>query len=180
MRRRLSAREIVLLMILLVLSISSGYILLFYTPMTEKIHQAEIQLAGTEEQISRAMVNLEQKKRMEAELKELFLKDPAPVGIAPYDNLTHVMLELNSILEETEEYSLSFGTVDAKGTIVRRPISLRFTSPDYAGARKVLETLKDSDYRCMIDDLDISVSSGRDFEISVRTTLVFFEYRTSD
>ena len=180
MRRRLSAREIVLLLILLVLSLSSGYILLFYTPMTEKIRQAEARLAGTQEQIQQASGKLDEKKRMEKEIEELFSGAAAPVGIAPYDNLTQVMLELNSILEGTQEYSLSFGTVDAKESIVRRQISLRFTSLDYGEARKVLQALKESKYCCMIDDLNISINSGQDFGVSVRTTLVFFEYQVSD
>ncbi len=180
MRRHLSAREMVLLILLLVLSLSSGYVLLFYTPVTEKIRQAQARLAQTEEQINQSMVNLERKKQMEAELRDLFSQDPAPAGIPPYDNLTQVMLELNNILEGTQEYSLSFGTVDTQNAMVRRRISLGFKSPDYAGARKVLQTLKDSEYRCMIDDLDINIGDGRDFEVSVRATLVFFEYQASE
>ena len=74
MRRHLSAREMVLLILLLVLSLSSGYVLLFYTPVTEKIRQAQARLAQTEEQINQSMVNLERKKQMEASKREAPLK----------------------------------------------------------------------------------------------------------
>lgn len=114
---------------------------------------------------------------MERELDEIFAADPNPVSIAPYDNLQPVMFELNAILQSTPEYSLSFGTVDTEEAIIRRQILLSYTSGSYEGAKAVLQQLHDSAYRCMLDDVSISMGEGDGGNVSVNASLVFFEYQ---
>jgi hypothetical protein len=111
---------------------------------------------------------------MERELAQLFSSGSAPVSIAPYDNLRAVMVELNGILAQTREYALNFSTVDTAETIVRRYISLSYTTDTYAAAKSVLQSLHDSTYRCMLDGLDLTFT---DDGVEVDATLVFFEYQ---
>lgn len=207
MKRKLSSREIVLLVILLVLVLVSGYYLWFYVPMQERQTDLEGQIQDTRSQIEVDRVRVERMQEMERELEEIFANDPDPVSMAPYDNVQNVMFELNSILSETEDYSLNFSTVDAAGEdgIVRRAISLQFQCGGYDSARAILQELHDSPYRCMFDDLSITVSertrsdgtfhiglwwldagteseTGReepvqDTTVSVSATIVFFEYQ---
>jgi cyanate lyase len=101
--------------------------------------------------------------------------------MAPYDNVQQVMVMLNSILGQTEEYSLTFGTVsqeEGNGSVVRRPISLRFRSSSYDAAKAILQQLHDSDLRCMLDDVSISTETGGQ-GVTVTAVLVFFEYQPS-
>lgn len=177
MKRRLSSRELALLYILFVLVLISGYYILFYTPMTEEKTALETQIVQTQELILQEQVRVAQKESMEQELERIFAENDNPVSIAPYDNLQPVMFELNSILGETEEYSLNFETVDTQQQIVRRSISLRYQSPDYDAARQVLQKLHDSDFRCMLDGLNISIGEGEQAAVSVSATIVFFEYQ---
>ena len=102
-----------------------------------------------------------------------------PLSIADYDNLQPVMFELNSILASTQDYSLSFSTVDASQTIVRRSISIAFTTDSYASAKAVLQQLHDSSYRCML--YSVSLNLGRDAQgpVTVSGTIVFFEYQAN-
>ena len=99
------------------------------------------------------------------------------MGLAPYDNLQAVMFELHGILDQTREYSLSFGTVDTEQAIVRRSISLTFTSGSYEEAKSVLQQLNDSAFRCMLSDVSISLGQTGEGLVSVSGTIVFFEYK---
>ena len=114
---------------------------------------------------------------MERELEALFADGAEPVAIADYDNLQPVMFELNGILQSTPEYSLSFGTVDTEETIVRRQILLSYTSGSYEAAKEVLQRLHDSAYRCMLDNVSISIGERDEGNVSVSASLVFFEYQ---
>lgn len=177
MKRQLSARELILLGMLLVLALVGGYIMLFYMPMTSELERLEQEQVSCEEQLQVAQIQLEDKQRMERELEEIFAADPEPLSIAPYDNLQPVMFELNGVLESTPEYSLSFGTVDTEEPIVRRRIQLTYTSGSYESAKQVLQRLHDSAYRCMLDDVSISIGERDEGGVSVNASLVFFEYQ---
>ncbi len=110
---------------------------------------------------------------MEFELEELFAADTPPLGIPDYDNLKAVMFELNSILAASQNYSLSFGSVDASQSIIRRGISMSFTCDSYDAAKAILQKLHDSEYRCMLSNLSLGLGGS----VSVSGNIVFFEYQ---
>ena len=174
MRRELTGREKLLLVVLGILLAVSGYFLLFYTPMKEERERCLAETENCTIQIEAANIRLEEKRRMERELEELFSKEPPPLSIPDYDNREPVMFELHSILTAAMDYSLSFSTVDASQTIVRRSISMNFTAPGYEAARDILRKLHDCSYRCLLDNLVISFAGD---SVSVNGTIVFFEYR---
>lgn len=174
MRRRLTTREWVLLAILGVLVLVSGYILLFYNPVTASRDAALSDAALCRTQLEAAQLQLSEKRRMELELDEIFSQNERPVSLAPYDNIQPVMVELNTILLAAEDFSLTFGSVDDKESIVRRDISLSFTCPSYFVAKAILRQLHDSAYRCMVDGVTVSI--GQTGSVAVSATLVYFEY----
>lgn len=176
MKRSLSAREWILLGLLAVIALVSGYIMLFYSPMTLRRDNAREEAELSRMQLEAANVRLEEKRRMERELEELFARESEPARMADYDNLQPVMLELNTILDGTEDYSLSFGTVDTSDSIVRRTISISFSAGSYQAAKGVLQQLHDSSYRCMLDSLSLNLDSGGS-GVSVSGNIVFFEYQ---
>ena len=177
MKRKLTAREWMLLGVLAVLALASGYIMLFYTPMTQRRDAAIEETAQYQEQVSAAQLRMEEKRRMEQELETIFENDPDPIGLARYDNIQPVMMELHTILSAANDYSLSFSTVDAEGgDIVRRDIALSFISGTYEEAKAILQSLKNSAYRCMIDTVNISFGQEGD-GVTVNGTIAFFEYQ---
>lgn len=117
-----------LLGVLGVVLLVSGYILLYYNPMTAERDRCISETESVQMQTEAAQIRLEDKRRMERELEKLFAADPPPLSIPDYDNLKPVMMELNTILTSTENYSLTFGTVDTSQTIVRRSIAMNFTT----------------------------------------------------
>lgn len=177
MKRRLTARELVLLGILAVVLLVSGYVMLFYMPVTAELDRLkdETELCG--DQLDAAARSLEEKQRMEQELSEMFARPDPPLEMPAYDNLQPVMFELNAILASTEEYALSFGAVGTGESVVPRRISISFTSADYAQAKAVLQKLHDSAYRCMLDDLRLSLNG--ESGVTASGSIVFFEYMPS-
>lgn len=176
MKRRLTVRELVLLGVLAVILLVCGYVMLFYLPVTAELDRLEDETELCHTQLAVARQRLEEKQRMERELAELFAQPDTPLEMPAYDNLQPVMFELNTILSSTEEYSLSFGAVDTGESIVQRRISLSFTSGGYAQAKAVLQQLHDSMYRCMLDDLRLSLDNVQENGVTASGSIVFFEY----
>ena len=179
MRRQLTTREWMLLALLGVILLISGYMLLFYMPQTAERDRCIRETESCRTEIEAAQLRLEDKRRMERELEELFSAEVPPLSIADYDNLQPVMFELNSILASTADYSLSFSTVDASQAIVRRSISMSFTTGSYESAKAVLQQLHDSAFRCMLDDVTISAGQGEQNTVTVNGNIVFFEYQAN-
>ena len=177
MKRQLTAREWMLLGVLGAVLLVCGYMLLFYMPMTAERDRCLSETESCRTQTEAAQLRLEEKRRMERELEELFSADVPPLSIADYDNLQPVMFELNAILASTADYSLSFSTVDASQAIVRRSIALSFTTGSYEAAKAVLRQLHDSDYRCMLDSINVSISQGDQESVMVSGNIVFFEFQ---
>ena len=175
MKRKLTPREWMLLGVLFILAAVAGYIMLFYRPTTDARDAALAEAESCRSQTETAQIRLEDKRRMERELDEIFARDPNPLGLPDYDNLQPVMVELNSILAATQNYSLSFATVDASQNIVRREISISYTCNSYATAKNVLQRLHDSAFRCMLNNVSISRSRDVNGTTSVSGSIVFFE-----
>lgn len=178
MRRQLTAREWMLLALLGIILVVCGYILLFYMPMTNERDRCISETESCRTQTEALQLRLEDKYRMERELKELFEQEVPPLSLAPYDNLQPVMFELNTVLSGTQNYSLSFASLDASQSIIRRSIALSFTAESYAAAKAVLQQLHDSAYRCMLDSVSLGMGQGQgDGNVSVSGTIVYFEYQ---
>ena len=179
MNRSLAPREWLLLAVLLVVLLISSYLMFFYLPMSTERDNLRRDIESTGLELEAAQIRVENKQRMERELAEIFAQNPNPIGLAHYDNLQAVMLELHTILNAADDYALSFSTVDSTQKIVRRSISLNFTSSSYAAARQILQRLDNSAYRCMLESLTISLNQSRNrgSSVAVNGVIVFFEYQ---
>ena len=180
MRRKLTPREWMLISVLAILAIVCGYIMLFYNPTTAARDAALAQTESCKEQIEAEQIRLVEKQRMERELDEIFAQNPNPLGLADYDNLQPVMVELNSILSSTQSFNLNFATVNTSESLVRREISIDFTCGSNAAARNVLQRLHDSSYRCMLNNISINLGQTADSTASVNGSIVFFEFQTQE
>lgn len=179
MKRKLTPREWILLGLLFCVAAASAYAAFFYMPVTTARDSAiaETEVCRTELEVVR--VQVEDKERMERELKKIFEETESPLSLAPYDNLKQVMVELNAVLAGAADYSLSFGTVNTEEPIVRRSISLTFTAGSYQRAKDILRQLHDSAYRCMVNEVNVAIGQGGSSGnlVTVNAGLVYFEYQ---
>ena len=177
--RKLSIRERALLLCLAVVASVSGYILFFQQPMAQKTESLLLQLEQSRELAGQLDQRLEAKRQMQLELSRLSQEtDPLPV-MPEYDNLKAVMRELNAILQDSMEYSLTFQEEEAEehDRILIRRVTIPFTCSGYAQAQEILTRLHDSSLRCMIENLQILQQT--DGNVRVTAVIAFYEYQTN-
>lgn len=178
-KSKLTARESIMLVLLVVLLIGVGYYMGFYTPLQNEMASIAAQSAECDTQITTAMAKVSKMDDMQAELDEIFARPADEITeIAPYDNKEVVLNQLYSILARTQDYSLSFTDPDVQedGT-VRRNISMSFRCDSYAAAKNVIKDLTDSQWRCLVSNLSIACEEGDMMKlgVTVTATITFFE-----
>lgn len=175
MKRELTQREKILLVILIVLALGAAYYLFFYVPTQEKMDQCRTAIAETEDALVLADAKVTRMKRMEAELAVILADGAENVKALPqYDNSGNVMRELYDILGQAGTYEISFTTVNIEESVARRNIDMSYACPDYAAAKNILSRISDSDYRCLLKD--IVINEGGDSGCRVSVNITYFEY----
>lgn len=148
-------------MILAVLVIAVGYWKLILTPINDSIADLNAQTASEQDAILTNSARLSRMRQMQQELETL-LADPDAKPLPDYDNSERLLVELNTILSGTVDYTLSFGDtylLEDGGSIICRPISLEYTCGSYTAARTVMDALHGSDYVNLISD--VTLDPGR-------------------
>ena len=159
LKRKFTVRETVLLLFMSILFLGIFYYLLVASPVNEEISKGSSQQVPVEDDISTELIKASRKKKM---LDEREQSAGEPQGeLKPYNNLNDEMRELYQALEEAESYNISFSEARASGTIVRRDISIAFQAGSYEQVRTILRNMANSQFRCIVKDMDISASSGR-------------------
>ena len=179
-KSKLTARESVMLVFLLVLVIGVGYYMGFYTPLQNELASIANQSSDLDTQIAMATGKLGKMDQMQAELDEIFARPADEITeIAPYDNKEVVLNQLYGILGQANDYSLNFTDPDVQddGT-VRRNISMSFHCSSYEAAKEVIRDLTDSQWRCLVSNLAISCNEGdmMSYGVNVSATITFFEH----
>lgn len=179
-KNKLSLRETVMLVFLVVLLIGVGYYMGFYTPWQNEMASIAAQSSDCDSMITTSMAKVVQMDKMQQELDEIFARPAEEITeIAPYDNKEVVLNQLYGILGRTTDYSLSFTdpSVQDDGT-VRRNISMSFHCDSYEAAKDVIRDLTDSRWRCLVSNLAISCEEGdmMSYGVTVSATITFFEH----
>lgn len=179
MRRQLTVRERALLVVLGIVAVIGAYLSWVYTPMVNERDRCNAEVLALQDQIDIMQMQVEKQEQMKRELDRIFEMDPDPLSLPDYDNAQPMMRKLHSVLASAPSYSLAFGSTDSSEAVVRRNVSMTFTAEDYASAKRILTQLNNSEYRCMLDSLNLNLDQ-RDGNVSVSGTIVFFEYQSKD
>jgi len=177
-KKKLSAREFVLLIVLVIILLGVCYYMFYYTPMQKEIQSLNNQTSETEMEVSLATANFNSMSKMQDELDEIFaLPEDQITEIAPYDNAKVVMSELNGILGQSLNYGLTFAdpVIEDNGT-VRRTVNMSFTCASYNAAKKIIEDLCTGQWRCLMKNLSVNGDGDiTDGAVNCSATIVFFE-----
>lgn len=177
-KTKITARDLMMLVVLILILIGAGYYLLFYTPLQNDLKAIDAQCVQTDADIQTAVNKRVEMEKMQAEL-DIILQRPKIelTEIAPYDNKEVVLNMLYSILGRATTYSLSFEdpTINADGT-VRRNVSVSFSCKDYDSAHVIIQRLNQCKWRCMVNNLSVTGDENiRLSPVSVNMTFTFFE-----
>lgn len=174
---KISSREIVMVLALVLLLLGLWYYNGFYLPLQNELSTLNAQGIALDDQILAAQTKLQSMNQMQEELDAILAQPKEEITeIAPYDNKDAVFNELNGILYGIG-YNLDFSDteINSDGT-VRRVISMSFRCSNYNKAKEIVSSLARCQWRCLVGNL--SVSCGDNImtdEVQVSVTITFFE-----
>ena len=176
-----STREKVLLVALALIVVFIAWFMLVYQNTTSQIASLESEISTTESMIQVDAARVNQLQTMKSSVEEHKAAGDAPVTVPQYDNLQPLMSELNSIMNMTSNYSLSFDSIDSSsGEYVQRGVRIDYSCGSYGDAEAVVYALADGKFPCSIDTVAISDGSSRGSGSSGASATVhvtFFEKR---
>jgi len=182
LNREFTKKEIALILVLVALLIGAGYYQFVYRDFDEKM--ASFDTTDLEDQLATEQARALSIQNMQ---KEMAANKSANTGVVEtYSNLKQEISALNDIFEGTTSFNLGFdaATASSGDDTVRRNIQVTFTSADFNEAVKVLQSLHDCKYRCMIKDLAFSPAAGTNSAntstiengpVQVTLTVTFYE-----
>ena len=179
MKHVFTNREKILLVILAVLLIAVGYWKLILTPINDSIDALRQQTASEQDALIQDSARAARLTQMKAELETL-LSDPNAKPLPDFDNSEKLLVELNTILSGTVDYTLSFGStylLEDGGSIICRPISLEYTCGSYTAARAVMDALHGSDYVNLISDVTLDLDAQHGTRVNL--TITYFELQST-
>ena len=172
LNRDFTNKEKVVLLVLIVALMALAYYNFVDQVVRREMEAAAAEREALETDLLQLQMQLAELTRMRRELEEL--GGEGQISYMPsYNNLKQEMTLLNSILESAEQYTISFAGVSRSGDLIRRAISLQFTTSGFQAARLILVRLESSEYRCLLGDISYSANAAGQVSISVSCT--FYE-----
>lgn len=181
MKRSFTSREKVMMLILLILMLGVGYGKFYHVPLAARTADVEARLAETTDSIMIENIRYQRMQEMQAELEH---QNEAQLGadsiIPAFNNIESVMVQLDAILSQSDEYSLSFSplsSISEDDRLVLRPIQMTFQAKNYSVAKKILSDLKGCPYRCSISNISLSANNDvyQNSPVTANLTVTFYE-----
>ena len=176
--RDFTTKEKILLVILAVILVGLTYYQFFDQPVREATDKAIAEKANLETELVTLEARLANLKQMQAELDSM--EGMENVRIMPsYNAIKQIHSLLNDVLGSLG-YSITFNNATRSGDQVRQRITMSFRCPDLDTAVRVLTDLQNGEFRCLIEDLSVSMATNNsntdiDERVSVSTTITFYE-----
>lgn len=168
--------EKALLLILVIALLAIGYYLLVFKPVKDGIEKANAESDNLRVELTAIQAKVAVLERMQNEIDDI-MADPNISVMPSYNNKKAVNKLLSEILGNMT-YSASLSNLTRNGDQIRRNVQLQFTAPSYAAMEEVLERLNNSEYRCLIDNVNCSSYRDRYYDVdayNVSLTATFFE-----
>lgn len=176
MKKELTTREKVLLVVLACLLVLLAWFKLVYEPVTDQIKALTNQMTTERNIINAKKPQIEAMKRMEEETARLKAEKNA-VAIPFFDNSKPLMVALNEVLSDAESYTMTFGEGTKDDYIITHKIKLSFSAENYQTARTIIDRLTLDTYINQISDVSVSmINKLEDSETTkVDLLITFFE-----
>ncbi len=152
-----SKREKVLMVILAVLLLAALWYVAVYKGCEENYRKAVTATQNAQLEFDTATVKAAKLKTMQAELDKIKASGTVQTVLPAYDNVQSLTAQLNAVLAQAENYTLSFDEpVAGDGGVMRRAVTLTFGCGSYETAKTVVTQLGHQSFRSLIDSVAIS------------------------
>ena len=185
MSRDVTAKEKVLLVILVLIILGFCYYRFVDQPIRKNLAKAEAEYSTLNKELTEANVKIRELQRMQNEIDEITAAGKYSY-MPSYNNSKEELALLNDILSNVAtQYSVSFNNVTRTKDQIRRNFKLDFTAPDYENMKSIIDQLTGVDYRCLIGDFNSSTVTVKEKlpdktvvekeVLKVSTTATFYE-----
>ncbi len=155
--RDFSSREKFLIVTLLVIIIVAAYYLFVYRTVDDQINAHISEREALESQLMIATAQVERLQAMSEQMDNDTLKSYMP----SYNSSKKELDFLNNTLADTEDYMVNFTTLSRNGDQISSGFKLQFTAGSYAQAEELINTLEESEIRCLIGDYVINPTEDK-------------------
>lgn len=144
----------------------------FYTfvikgPLDSATSAATMQKESLQTELSIVNTKINRYEKMKEEL------DQSNASYMPSYNASKAEVTfLDSIFSSSKEYGIKFTNLSREGNLVRRSFYFNFTTNSNAQAQKILKSLINCEYRCLVTDISSFETKG---EIVVSGNATFYE-----
>lgn len=158
MSRNFTRAEKILLVVLAVLLIALVYYRFVYVNINKSITSSNAEKQSIQTDLTVAQEKVALYQGMQDELDDVMGTDRAS-RIESYNNSKAETSFLSSILQSTKNYSIAFSDVTRNGDLIRRSFTLQYSCNNYREAENIMSRLSQSQYRCLMTDVDCTIDS---------------------
>ncbi len=176
--RDFTSKEKAMLLVLGLLLLALSYYRFLWVPTSESMTRARDRADSLQNELTLTLVKEARLKKMQEELDSLGKLELAS-RMGSYNNSKAELTLLNSVLEEADSYYITFSSVTRDGDQIRRSFRLEFTADNFAQVKQIMRHLTESEYRCLLGDVNYSVETRRGAKYygkpTVTAAATFFE-----
>ena len=179
MSRDVTAKEKVLLVVLVLIILGFCYYRFVDQPIRKNLEKADKEYSTLQKELTEANVKIRDLQRMQNEIDEITAAGTYSY-MPSYNNAKQEVELLNDILNgAATKYSVSFTSITRKKDQIRRNFKLEFTTPDYETMQAIIDQLTGVDYRCLIGDCSSKVVTVKERDNKTRETREYTVISTS-
>ena len=179
MSRDVTAKEKVLLVILVLIILGFCYYRFVDQPIRKNLAKADAEYSTLNKELTEANVKIRELQRMQDEIDEITAAGKYSY-MPSYNNAKQEVELLNDILEgAATKYSVTFTNVTRSKDQIRRNFKLEFTTPDYETMRAIIDQLTGVDYRCLVGDCTSKVVLVKERNLKTKETTEYTVLSTS-
>lgn len=156
--KKLSKREKVLLVVLIVIIIGVSYYKFVYEPINSQIDRMNSDREREQTELTTLLPKIKLKNEMQATVDKIKAQGAAE-RIPVYDNSKELMVALNKVMSAAESYTINFGEADRDGYIFIHKILISFTAGTYKEARQIIQNLTTETFVNQISDINVTTES---------------------
>lgn len=178
--REFSVREKTLLVVLILIILGALYYLMVFQPVNDNLTRAKQDKQGLQDEITISQARAQQISDMQTELTNMEKSGHKLSSMPSYNAGKKEIDFLNETLSaETSDYYVGFTQMTREGNQIRRNFSLNFTASNFGEAKKIIESLENSEIRCLIGDMVVVPGDKEegimDGSVEVNCVATFYE-----
>ena len=172
MSREFTTTEKILLVILSIVLLGLLYYKFVYITTADMIEDLKGEEETLKAELDVANAKLSKLKGIQKQM-DVIDSSKEVSRMESYNNSKNETAFLNKVLSGASDYSIQFAEVTRDGDQIRRSFTLQFAVKSYKAAEKTVEELTEGKYRCLVDDINYTLTEKNDIYIDLTAT--FFE-----